>query len=52
MKDHVENIYFHFFILAITAAIGWLFGLGLSKHPFYEEIKIIFRRFTPTKSPL
>lgn len=52
MKGNVENIYFHFFILTTTAAIGWLFGLGISNHPFYEEIKIIFRRFTPAKNPL
>lgn len=52
MKGNVENIYFHFFILTTTAAIGWLFGLGISNHPFYEEIRIIFRRFAPNKSTL
>ena len=51
MADQIEGIYLRFFILTSTAAIGWLFGLGISNHPFYEEIKIIFRRFTPNKTP-
>jgi hypothetical protein len=50
MGDYVENNYVRFFILTSTSAIGWLFGLGLSNHPFYEEIKILFRRITPFKT--
>lgn len=50
MENNIESIYLRFFALASIAAIGWLAGLALSNHPFYEEIKIIFRRFVPTKS--
>lgn len=52
MGGHIESIYLRFFVLTVIAAIGWFVGLGISNHPFYEEIKIIFRRFTPTKSSL
>ena len=49
MGDHVESVYIRFFSLTSISAIGWLFGLGLSNHPFYEEIKIIFRKITPSR---
>lgn len=52
MENYIESIYLRFLILTSTATIGWLVGLGLSNHPFFEEIKIIFIRFTPTKNPL
>jgi len=52
MENNIESIYLRFFVLTVIAAIGWLIGLGISNHPFYEEIRIIFRRFTPTKSSL
>jgi len=52
MENNIESIYLRFFVLTVIAAIGWLVGLGINNHPFYEEIKIIFRRFVPTKSPL
>jgi len=48
MSDHVENIVIKFLILTSTAAVGWLFGLSVSNHPFFEEIKILFKRFMPT----
>jgi len=48
MSDHVENIVIRFLILTSTAAVGWLFGLSVSNHPFFEEIKILSKHFMPT----
>lgn len=50
IEGNVESIYSRFFVLTITAAIGWLLGLKFSDHPFYEEIKIIIRHVAPTKN--
>ena len=50
MENYVDNIYVRFFVLMTVAAAGWLFGLAISNHPFYEEIKIIFRKFSPIKT--
>tara|TARA_R110000823_G_scaffold8996_98_gene31603 strand:+ start:3803 stop:5242 length:1440 start_codon:yes stop_codon:yes gene_type:complete len=38
MQGHIESIYVHFALLMAAAFVGWIVGLKLFRHAFYNEI--------------
>jgi len=42
MQGQIENIYIHFGLLMAAAFVGWIVGLKLSRHTFYNEINSFF----------
>ena len=42
MQGQIESIYVHFALLMAAAFVGWIVGLKLSRHTFYNEINSFF----------
>tara|TARA_R110002110_G_scaffold91264_1_gene237373 strand:+ start:24398 stop:25858 length:1461 start_codon:yes stop_codon:yes gene_type:complete len=50
VEGRIENVFLRFFILASLAATGWLIGLKLGKHPFFDELTTIYQRILRRQS--
>tara|TARA_R110002094_G_scaffold162656_5_gene147424 strand:+ start:4978 stop:6423 length:1446 start_codon:yes stop_codon:yes gene_type:complete len=50
IQGFTTDLLFRFILLMLTAFIGWLAGLAISKHPFFLEIKLLYSRLSPSKT--